>query len=328
MKVVNTTSVLCEIELITRWPEFFGFEDDDLSPPPALEDASLGDFFGKHIYLSLFVAVFLSFLQVLFYNLLSFFGWRKRGRDRVALELVCFVAVSYLAVIGIEGYYFRPHPEDPIFGFDRVACHAGKIMLGYQLWNFLAMFFVENMASWQLAIHHSITASVAHIGIFWFMHGFASYFFGVIESTNVILVWIDIFKNSGLDKKLPTVYNVVRFVFAISFFVFRTILWIKPCYLALDSLFSVFSDPIRGSQAHIIAATFGIFGTIVITSLQVIWGVIIYKNFFKFIFSSSSPSSPKAKTQDSKPSKAKVSPHTSQAKRNGKKKASNKLKAQ
>jgi hypothetical protein len=117
----------------------------------------------------------------------------SRASDIMAFEIVAGACVTYLAIIGILGW-FKLYPgwdydgieADHFYGKAQfVEDHLIAPMISYQGWNFLLCFFCKDLLDPAMIGHHSVTGSLAFIGLHPYLHHYALFFFGFAELTNV-----------------------------------------------------------------------------------------------------------------------------------------------
>jgi hypothetical protein len=192
-----------------------------------------------------------------------------------------------------------------------------ELMVAYQLYDLVTMFLFKELYSHAMLVHHLLTLVLAVAGLYGYMHGTKAghtteappstraflppphgcclraragqcyFFFGVIESTNIPLTLIDIFKYFPvLIKRHGGVYVAFRMLFAASFALFRLVLWPMNTYSfwmsVLDSFTSgkvaqaqVFGDPTLEAT---VALTF-LLSNAALTVLQVRFGGIFHPPF-------------------------------------------------
>lgn len=204
----------------------------------------------------------------------------------LTFELLSGLACTYLSTVGALLHYFSDSEpmEDKLFGFDPRSLHIAQFMTAYQLYDLLIMAFVPRLFTVAMLIHHVLSGLLGFIGLFNFAHGYASFFFGVIEISNVILTVVDIFKYTGLDRKYLSTYTMVRMLFALTFAVFRLILWPIQCFDFWGAIAKGFtSNALLQTKMDTFAGTAFFLSNLALTALQLYWGTIIVKGSIKVI---------------------------------------------
>lgn len=221
------------------------------------------------------------------------------GSDIMAFEIVAGICVTYLGIVGTLAT-FNLYPEfntkdidnDKFYGRAQfVEDHLIMPMLSYQGWNVLLCLFNADLRDPAMIGHHIATFSLAYFGLNPYVHYYALFFFGFAEMTNIPLTLVDIFKYfPDLKEKYPTLNEICRISFAVSFIIIRLIIWPYISYgFWVGSI-----DLLQSGKAHSPFVVFVFLGAnIFLTGLQFLWGSKIFGFLFKGSKKSSSSSSSK-----------------------------------
>jgi hypothetical protein len=209
------------------------------------------------------------------------------GSDIMAFEIVAGICVTYLGIVGTLGL-FHLYSE-----FDMTELEANKFygraqfvedhlimpMISYQGWNVLLCFFNADLRDPAMIGHHLATFSLAYFGLNPYVHYYALFFFGFAEITNIPLTMVDIFKYfPDLKEKFPTLNELCRVSFALSFIVLRLIVWPYVSYTFWVGSINL----LQSGEAH---SSFVVFvflaANIFLTGLQFFWGSKIFGFLFK-----------------------------------------------
>lgn len=212
----------------------------------------------------------------------------SRGSDIMAFETTAGFCVTYLAIVGIIGW-FRLFPDvldfseidsDYFYGRSRfVEDHMIAPMISYQFFNFLLCWVNADLRDPAMIGHHLVTGSLAYFGLHPYLHAEGLFFFGFAEITNVPLTFVDIFKYfPALKERFSLVNEISRVIFALLFIIIRLIIW--P-YISFQ--FNVKSyHLIASGKAHSnFVVGFFMFANLFLTFLQFFWGSKIFGFLFK-----------------------------------------------
>ena len=151
-------------------------------------------------------------------------------------------------------------------------------MINYQMWNtFVCLgggpFKMDCLRNPYMIAHHIVAAALAFLGLHPFLHSFAPFFFGMVESTSVPLTIFDVIErfseSSNLTWTSLPIYQVSRISFALSFILLRLILW--PIYCAPFWKGSI--DLMSKKEAHSnLVVDFYLISSLFMTFLQLMWG--------------------------------------------------------
>jgi hypothetical protein len=151
-------------------------------------------------------------------------------------------------------------------------------MFGYQLYNFILCFLMND--AWSLAMvgHHFFTGTLAFMGLFPYMHCKAVFFFGVAEFSNVFLTCRDFFKYIPDSKtNYPFLYYLSSILFGTSFIIVRMIMWPYFCYdFWMDSIYLIQSG---NAHSNFVVISF-LVANVFLTGLQFYWGEMIFAIMF------------------------------------------------
>ena len=201
-----------------------------------------------------------------------------RASDDMAFEIVAGFCVTYLAAAGFIGSYslfgvndFPKLEANPFYGDSQFVCnHLIYPMIFFQGWNVVLCLFLEVLRSPEMIAHHLVTASLAYLGMHPYLHLRGLYFLGIAEVTNIPLTVYDVLKKfERLGWKEGKLYEITQAAFAISFIVFRLIIW--PYYCIPFWLGSI--DLIRTGKAHSnFVVVYFLLSNVFLTGLQLLWG--------------------------------------------------------
>eukprot|EP01041_Mallomonas_annulata_P001152 gene1152-2231_t len=134
-------------------------------------------------------------------------------------------------------------------------------------------------------VHHAATALLASCGFNPFLHFYSSFFFGISEISTAILCALVCFdEERGIDalpKAYPILMKVLGVAFAVSFIVFRVILWPYVSYYFWIDCLAILND--KSAHSTTVVYLF-LISNVFLTSLQIIWLGEIFKTGAKMLF--------------------------------------------
>lgn len=205
----------------------------------------------------------------------------------MAFEIVAGICVTYLGIVGTLGLFhlydkfdMTDLENDRFYGRAQfVEDHLIMPMLSYQGWNALLCFFNADLRDPAMIGHHIATFSLAYFGLNPYVHYYALFFFGFAEMTNIPLTLVDIFKYfPDLKEKYPTLNEICRISFAVSFIIIRLFVWpYISYYFWVGSLDVLNSGKAHSSMVVIVFLVANLF----LTGLQFFWGSKIFGFLFK-----------------------------------------------
>ena len=205
-----------------------------------------------------------------------------RASDDMAFEIVAGFCVTYLAAAGFICAFglfgVDDYPKlalNPYYGYSNfVRDHLVYPMLSYQGWNVFLSIFLDVLRDPFMIGHHIATGLLGYLGLHPYLHYRALFFFGMAEVTNIPLTVYDSCKKMGW--KDGPLFAASQATFAISFIIFRLILW--PIYsfqFWIDSyeLLTTGKDKHSGKQTHsnLVVMIF-VLSNLFLTFLQFMWG--------------------------------------------------------
>lgn len=212
-----------------------------------------------------------------------------RASDFLAFEIVAGACVLYLAAAGFIIQFSLFGVEDmslleaDFFYADSkfMRHHIIFPMISYQLWNALLCLIMETLNDRSMILHHLSTASLAYLGLHPYLHHTAVYFLGIAEASNIPLTVYDVCKKfESRGWKDTQVFQVAQITFAVSFIVFRLILWPYKCY----PLYMGCIQLIAAHKAHNnIVAIWFLACNVFLSGLQVLWGYKIVVGLLQFL---------------------------------------------
>ena len=147
-------------------------------------------------------------------------------------------------------------------------------MCGYQLYNLLLCFFMNDLWSASMVGHHFFTGTLAYMGLHPYLQCKAVFFFGVAEFSNVFLAFRDFFRYiPKLRTEYPSLFRLSSYSFGVSFIIIRMIMWPYICYdFWMDSIYLIQSGE---AHSNLVVVTF-LVANVFLTGLQFFWGKLIF----------------------------------------------------
>ena len=195
-----------------------------------------------------------------------------------AHQFACFAAFVYTAYAGthvwlygssyatgasVSARYFECSPEQ---------LTLVKMMLGFQLYDFVVTVLAADLLSTIGLVHHSVTAIFM---LFALLSGslmpYAPFFCGVAEISSLPLSIFDLFKHCpelGRNKLLASINEMSKVLFAAIFLVVRCVWWPVVIYHMLNDIYAAQDDP----RFWMPAAAFHSIVAVGLTCLQQFWG--------------------------------------------------------
>ena len=221
-----------------------------------------------------------------------------RASDDMAFELVAGFCVAYLAGAGFVATFglfgvndYQKLLKAPFYGDSLfVRHHLVYPMINYQAWNVVLCFILEVLGDPNMIAHHIVTGSLAYLGLHPYLHLRGLFFLGIAEVTNIPLTLFDVckkFETIGKNKAgaKTFLHEASQAVFAISFIIFRLILWPYHCYFFWTGSFDLIMYGKHGSeQVHSRAVViYFLISNVFLTGLQVFWGKQIIEGLLKVL---------------------------------------------
>jgi len=169
-------------------------------------------------------------------------------------------------------------------------------MMGYQIWDLLVCLAVPALQNPISYTHHSITAFLAWLCTYPYVHYYSLFFIGFGEISTIPLACMDIFKAlPQLQKSFPTANLAVSVAFALSFLSVRTFYWPTVCWSFWKDNLELLAT---GEQHSTIACLVFFVANIILTLMQFYWGYLVAKRLVKVVTGKDSkPKSNKGKDQ-------------------------------
>ena len=142
-------------------------------------------------------------------------------------------STTYCSYLGWYGWLYDRGTvdQDHLYGKSETAQRLGHIMTGYQFWNLLLCAFIKEYRTGAFLGHHITTAILSYSIPRPFVNYYALFFIGIAETSNFPLSLMDIMKGLELEPVYPKLAAVVRYTFALSFYVLRVFIWPYASYL-------------------------------------------------------------------------------------------------
>eukprot|EP00164_Ancoracysta_twista_P002098 GFYU01002773.1.p1 GENE.GFYU01002773.1~~GFYU01002773.1.p1 ORF type:complete len:278 (-),score=66.65 GFYU01002773.1:216-1049(-) len=192
----------------------------------------------------------------------------------LCLEIISFTCCWLLVILGVLSY-FEPTLEDPMYGTSPVRHMLSIAMLGYQIYDLAACVIFPELRGAAMIIHHAFTICLAYYGLHPFMQGYAGFFFGCTEISNVFLCCVDMFELlPSLGKRYPLLKLLVSAGFSFCFITFRLLLWPFVTYDMWVNTFSLLST---GAQHSTVVPVLFLTASVVLTTLQYMWGKTVVR---------------------------------------------------
>jgi len=152
-------------------------------------------------------------------------------------------------------------------------------MLGYQLWDLSCCVIVPSLCKLESIGHHSVTAYLAYLCTYPYLHYYAIFFIGFAEISTVPLAVMDVFKTlPDLAARYPQAALCTRVVFAACFLSVRVLYWPTICYqFWKDNLVLLETEKQHSTSAVIIFFVANIF----LTLMQFYWGYLVVQGILK-----------------------------------------------
>lgn len=144
-----------------------------------------------------------------------------------------------------------------------------------------------------IVIHEPATMLVHHIAVVVIcmvqcsladgFHYFSVYFFGAVEISSVFLSILNAFKSRpSWTNQLPTVFSVVKLLFAFTFFYTRVYIWLPTAYdFGRIGVAWAARRSKDGSIIPIVMAGAGLMAGVFLTFLQLWWAAKIVKGLLR-----------------------------------------------
>jgi len=207
---------------------------------------------------------------------------------KLAYRVVSIIMNGLLGVTGI--YHFLRLPEETtiaerITGFEELSILA-YLQIAYQLWAIpMGVFFVPEPK--EMLYHHIGVMVVGSLSAF-FTNGFRyhdPFFFGLIESSSVPLVVMNMLRDSPKTAtKHPVANALVGLSFALSFIVTRVFMWMPQAFdfIRLAAMMSYTCAGYLGK----IGLVFSIVACFFLTALQLFWAGKIIRGVLAVVVAS------------------------------------------
>ncbi|KAK3264861.1 hypothetical protein CYMTET_26424 [Cymbomonas tetramitiformis] len=191
----------------------------------------------------------------------------------IAYNLVVLMTNIYMAIEGVNGWWFSPVPADKLFGEFQPGPFLKTLQVVYQFWNCFACLAMTQYRTWDAILHHTLTGTLSYFFLVTnHVDYFCVFFGGLVEISNLPLCIVDICKNSPTFRQyFPTLNQICRYLFAVAFILIRNICWPIVCYeywvLSIEYLTSKVTDDFMFS-----VSLFGLTVNVALTGLQFFWG--------------------------------------------------------
>lgn len=205
------------------------------------------------------------------------------------------VSIIMNGLLGVSGmyYFFVVLPEkstlsERITGFEELSIFA-YLQIAYQLWAIpMGLVFVPEPK--EMLFHHIGVMVVGSLSAF-FTNGFRyhdPFFFGLIESSSVPLVIMNMFKDTPeTAAKFPLSNALVSLSFALSFIAARVFMWMPQAFdfIRLAAMMSYTCAGYLGK----IGLIFSIIVCFFLTALQLYWAGKIVRGMMAFLTGGKGP---------------------------------------
>lgn len=170
----------------------------------------------------------------------------------MAFEAGCFIPVFYVAFKGIMSWHVAKTahsmipktPQGRLFGYLEEGEMICAVNFAFQTWNFVISLPTPELTSPIILGHHLLAALVAWCGLHYqYLHYYGVYFLGLTEVSTVPLVFIDLAgyfpveSGSWFDTFVGAICNPL---FALTFTIYRVVLWWKVSLLLWSDVRQVF----------------------------------------------------------------------------------------
>lgn len=249
------------------------------------------DYLIYFLYLFIFIFFFHFFLYFIFHFFQIFQLKTRKGSiscNLLIIEIISTLFVIYFTLIGFKYYFLYDSNSIYINILIKSKFYSNSIeviyelilpMLAYQIWNLIVCLLHNEYRDIPSILHHIVTIYLGYCGLYPFSLYYAIFYFGIAEITTIPLNIVNVFKNiPHLNEKYPTIYNISRTIFAISFFIIRLFWWPIVSY----DLFFECLNLLQSGKAHSnFVVCYFLFSNLFLTGLQFYWGYIILVNAFK-----------------------------------------------
>ena len=248
--------------------------------PSTLSAETLREFFpeDRPLYVDTFIILSLAnyILARFVLNCTSLRGkTTRKGTSQtiyISYQYISLFSTTYCSYLGWYGWLYDRGTvdQDHLYGKSETAQRLGHVMTGYQFWNLLLCAFIKEYRTGAFLGHHITTAILSYSIPRPFVNYYALFFIGIAETSNFPLSLMDIMKGLELEPVYPKLAGVVRYTFALSFYVLRVFIWPYASYLfwidALEKYDSIHSKPIL---------ILFLLGNTGLSLLQFYWGYLI-----------------------------------------------------
>ena len=206
-----------------------------------------------------------------------------------AHQFCCFAAFVYTASLGTHVWlYGSSYATGSSVSARYFECTADqltlvKMMLGFQLYDFVVTLLVADLLSTIGIVHHSVTAVFM---LFALLSGslmpYAPFFCGVAEVSSLPLSVFDLFKHCPelrRTKSLASLNEMCKVHFAAIFLVVRCVWWPMVIYHMLSDIHAAQAD----QRFWMPAAAFHSIVAIGLTLLQQFWGNKVVAGIMKMV---------------------------------------------
>jgi hypothetical protein len=210
-------------------------------------------------------------------------------------SITCLFAVTPIVVIGCGAVADGSYSELSITSVTRIHGfhHSGFQELAqwtcaYEVWNALTACIIPHYRTKEFLGHHIVTALLAKLSQQYGPAFYGIFFFGLASISTLPLALVDIFRYGPkeLAEQWPTINTICRVSFAILFLLIRGVIWpIMSFIFWWDAIQNMIhgeddnSPPSWWLGILLISNTF-------LGTLQMIWGVKIWKGLSKVLFGS------------------------------------------
>ena len=176
-------------------------------------------------------------------------------------------------------------------GFDRIwGYHGGaeKIvisMLAIQSYDVPTSLIVPDLRQVTFVLHHLVVLSLSWIALHYqAFYFYGVYFLGVIESSSPFLAAVDAFRDfPKLGDQWPTVNEVNRVCFAVTFYIVRVFGWVSVSKSFWRDALSLLEDDAPMHTMPKWVPAFWLFTHAGLSCLQAWWGFLILKALWALV---------------------------------------------
>ena len=214
-------------------------------------------------------------------RLLSRPKWAHVVRDNarhLSYEIVGTAFCLYFTIVGGCLWLSPDLPvvlPDRIYGYWEPVQALLRAHVAYQLWNVAVSLRLPPLRKAENLLHHGLAALAAALALLPYGHYYAPFFVGLSEVTGAFLFAVDLFKLlPPLREAYPAANLAARALFALAHLVVRVGYWPVVAWGMLrDNVRVVAAGDVRWP----LVTGCNIGGNVVLTALQLYWGVLIVR---------------------------------------------------